>query len=363
MSTATPLPSHPNNARRRQRRLLLIAVPAAALLLIGGLYLHGGRTVETDNAYVKADKVPVSAEVQGTVRQVLVQENETVTAGQALFRVDDAPYQVAVAGAEARLAQVRNELAATRAAYREKQAEIALARSRHQSALREQKRQADLVASNFVSAVQYDNARDAATIALQQVQTLEEDLKRIGETLGGGENALTAPIEKHPNYLAAQAALAQARLDLARVEVRASLPGTVNKPPKPGQFVSPGASAMALVVNGEPWIEANFPETDLTHVQPGQAVIIRVDTYPDAVWMGKVDSLSPATGAEFSVIPAQNATGNWVKIAQRVPVRIRLESLQARSSGNATAPELRAGLSAHVEIDTGYRRRFLGLTL
>lgn len=362
MSTANTLPSTPNAARLRKRRVLLIAVPVTALLVIGGLYLHGGRMVETDNAYVKADKVPVSAEVHGPVTQVMVEENQTVAVGQPLFRIDDAAYKVAVASAEAKLAQVRNDLAATRAAYREKQAEITLARSRYQSALREQKRLGDLVANNFVSASKFDDARDAATIASQQVAALEQDLTRIAETLGGSPET---PTEQHPNYRAAQAALAQAQLDLARVEVRASMPGTVSKPPKPGQFLGAGTSAMALIVNGDPWIEANFPETDLTHVQPGQEVTIRVDTYPDAVWRGTVESLSPATGAEFSVIPAQNATGNWVKIAQRVPVRIKLESLQAKSATNTPAnlPELRAGLSAHVEIDTGYRRRFLGLAL
>jgi membrane fusion protein (multidrug efflux system) len=134
------------------------------------------------------------------------------------------------------------------------------------------------------------------------------------------------------------------------------LPGTVSKPPKPGQFVAAGATAMALVVSGHAWIEANFTEPDLTYVHPGQPVTIHIDTYPDAEWTGTVDSLSPATGAEFSVIPAQNATGNWVKIAQRVAVRIRLDAAP-------DLPQLRAGLSAVVEIDTGHRRRLFGYTL
>lgn len=184
----------------------------------------------------------------------------------------------------------------------------------------------------------------------QQTETLEQDLKRIAETLGG---RVDTPVESHPAYRAALAELEQAKLDLARTEVRASLPGTVSKPPKPGQYVSVGSTAMALVVTGNLWVEANFTETDLTYAHPGQPVVVHVDTYPDAVWKGAVDSLSPATGAEFSVIPAQNATGNWVKIAQRVPVRIKLDQV----SGN---PPLRAGLSAIVEIDTAHRRRILG---
>jgi membrane fusion protein (multidrug efflux system) len=355
-----PLNNLSTQRRLRQRMVLMVVIPVAVLVIGGVLYLLGGGSVETDNAYVKADMVPVSAEVYGKVQEVFVAENQNVAAGQPLFRLDDAPFKVAEAGAEAKLAQVRADIAATRAAYRGQQAEIALARSKYQAAAREQKRIADLVANHFVASSQLDNARDATTIAQQQVQALEEDLKRIGETLGGGPDT---PVEQNPNYKAAQAALEQAQLDLARVEVRASLPGTVSNPPKPGQFVSAGASAMALVVSGNPWVEANFPETDLTYMHPGQPVTIRVDTYPDAVWRGKVDSVSPATGAEFAVIPPQNATGNWVKITQRVPVRIKLESLKADNNHAQNAPELRAGLSARVEIETGHRRHLLGISL
>jgi membrane fusion protein (multidrug efflux system) len=146
----------------------------------------------------------------------------------------------------------------------------------------------------------------------------------------------------------------QARLDLARIEVRAPVAGTVSRTPKPGQFVAAGGTALALVAAGAPWVEANFTETDLTWIRIDQPATIRIDTYPDRVWKGSVESLSPATGAEFSVIPAQNATGNWVKIAQRVPVRIRLEP-------QPDAPALRAGLSAHVEIETGHRRTLADL--
>ena len=162
-------------------------------------------------------------------------------------------------------------------------------------------------------------------------------------------------VERNPVYLAALAELDQAKLDLSNTEVRASMSGTVSKPPRIGQFVTTGSTAMLLVAN-DVWIEANFTEADLTYVHPGQPVNIRIDTYPDTKWQGVVESLAPATGAEFSVIPAQNATGNWVKIAQRVSVRIQLEA-------SAAMPVLRAGLSTWVEIDTGHRRRLLGITL
>jgi membrane fusion protein (multidrug efflux system) len=337
--------------RRGQRRfLLLVVVPLVAALVGGFVYLQGGRYVETENAYVKADKVPVSAEVAGTVKEVLVQENETVAAGQPLFRLDATPYRVAVSKAEAKVAQVRSDVAVTRASYREKQAEIAVARTRHAFALRDQQRQAELVAKNFVSASRFDDAKQGAELAAQQTVALERDLARVAESLGGGPSA---PVERHPAFLAAMAELHEAELDLARVEVRAATAGTVSKPPKVGQYLAPGGTAMALVVNGNVWLEANFPETDLTYVHPGQPVTIEVDTYPGKTWLGEVESLSPATGSEFSVIPAQNATGNWVKIAQRVPVRIRLHPADG-------LPPLRAGLSTMVRVDTGHRRRLFG---
>lgn len=344
--------ARPPARRRRLRLILLGVVPLLAVLAGVAVYLGGGGEVETDNAYVAADKVPVSAEVAGTVREVLVQENQAVVAGQPLFRLDPEALRIAVARAEARLAQVRSDVAALKAGYRAKQAEIALARTRHEFAVRDQQRQANLVARNFISPARFDEVRQATDIAARQVVTLEQDLKRLAESLGG---SVEAPVEAHPAYLGAQAELAQARLDLARTEVRATLPGSVSRLPKPGQYLAAGSTALALVVDGNLWVEANFTEKDLTYVHPGQPVDIRVDTFPDVAWHGVVESLSPATGAEFAVIPAQNATGNWVKIAQRVPVRIRLEA--------SAKPPLRAGLSALATIHTGHRRSLLGLSL
>jgi len=351
LTSESPAPE-PRSRRQRTRLLLLVVAPLIAAAVALGFYLEGGRYVATDNAYVKADKVPVSAEVSGAVKDVLVHENQAVSVGQVLFRLDPAPFQVAVAKAEARLAQVRTDLSALQASYREKQAEIALARTRLAFANRDQRREADLVAKHFISASRYDDAKQNTELAAQQITALEQDLNRIGETLGGSINS---EITRHPSYLAAKAELDQAKLDLAHVEVHASLQGTVGKLPKPGQYVTAGSVVTTLVASSNLWIEANFPETDLTHVHPGQSVSIRVDTYPSLTWHGVVDSLSPATGSEFSVIPAQNATGNWVKIAQRVPVRIRLEP-------RSDAPQLQAGLSTEVEIDTGHRRRLLGLS-
>ncbi len=339
--------------RRKKRFILLVAVPSLVLLLIAIAYLKGGRYVETDNAYVKASMVPVSAEVSGMIKEVLVKDNQPVSAGDLLFRLDPAPFQVEVERAEARLAQVKTDLAVMKASYREKQAEMKLAKTKYDFAMKEQSRQTDLLASKFISAASFDETKHNTDISSQQMLALQEDLKRIAESLGG---RVDAPVEEHPSYLAAKADLSKAKLDLSRVEIRASLPGTVSHPPKPGQYVTAGNEAMALVVNGDLWIEANFIETDLTYVRVGQPVTIHVDTYPDSTWIGNVESLSPATNAEFSVIPAQNASGNWVKIAQRVPVRIQINQLPG-------LPELRAGLSSVVEIDTKHHRHLLGLSL
>jgi membrane fusion protein, multidrug efflux system len=351
----TPDPSTPPNgiSKYRLKRFgLLVAIPVAVVLVAGGIYLHGGRYVETDNAYVKSDMVMVSPDVSGTIKQVLVRENQVVTAGQPLFRIDPASFQVAVDRAEAKLAQVRTDLVALKASYREKQAELALAKTRYDFARKEQRRQADLVAKHFVSASRFDDAAQATDVAAHQIAAQQQDLKRIAATLGGSADT---PIERQASYLAAKAELEQAKLDLAHTEVHASLPGTVSNVPNPGQYVAAGSPAMALVADGNTWVEANFTETDLTYVHSGEPATVHVDTYPGVEWKGTVDSLSPATGAEFSVIPAQNATGNWVKITQRVPVRIDLRP-------QAGQPALRAGLSAVVEIDTGHRRSLFGLS-
>ena len=227
-----------------------------------------------------------------------------------------------------------------------------MARTRHAYALKEEHRQADLVTRHFTSTANYDDARQLTIQTAQQQVALEEGLKKIEASLSGDVNL---PVDQQPAYQEAAAELAKARLDLARTTIYAPANGIVSQLPKPGQYNLVGMTAMMLVETDTPWVEANFTETELTHVQPGQKVGISVDTYPDAHWTGVVESLSPATGSEFSVIPAQNATGNWVKIAQRVAVRIKLDS-------GADLPTLRAGLSATAEIDTGHQRTLPGLS-
>ena len=340
------------SARRRNvwRFLLLTLIPLLAVAVGLWLWLQGGRFIETDNAFVKAPKLLVSADVAGTIQEVLVIENQVVEAGQTLLKLDDAQFKLMAKRAQAQIGQVRSDLNALRAQFREKQAEIALARTRYQFAQRVLKRQKDLMDDNFATRSNLDDAQHEVNVAARQIQTLRENLASIAERLGG---AVDAPAESHPRYQAAVAELEQAQLQQARTTVLASLPGVVSRLPERGQHLKVGEAALALVGNSGLWVEANFTETELTHMRTGQAVHITVDAYPGVIWEGQVQSLSPATGAEFAIIPPQNATGNWVKIPQRIPVRIALNP-------QADQPHLRAGMSAIVEVDTEFRRTLFG---
>lgn len=341
-SSAIPAIHESTEHSRRKRILFLVIAPAVFLSIVGIIYLMSGRYVETDNAYVKADKIPISAQVSGVVLETLTYENQNVVKDQLLYKLDPAPFKVALDKAQSSLAQVRIDLLALKAGYHAKQTEIALAKTKYNFSLLNKQRQTDLAAKHFTSASNLDEAKEGAEIAAQQVLTIEHDLQRLAESLAG---SVDQPVEKHPRYLMAKAELDQALLNLSHTEIRAPMSGVINSPPKPGQYISAGSITMTLVAINHPWIEANFPEKELTHIHPGQPVVVTVDLYPGQKWKGMVESISPATGSEFSIIPAQNATGNWVKIAQRVAVRIKLIP-------EANSPQLRSGLSSWVKIDT-----------
>lgn len=342
-----------SEARSSRRLILLVVIPAIAAMVGIFIYLSGGRYATTDNAYTKADVISIRPRVAGAVAERLVAENDHVSAGQLLLVLDRKPYEVALAKAEAKRDEVRTNLAALHASYSEKQSELQLAITNRDYAANEEKRQSNLAARKLVAKADYDEVSHTRRVSDQQVITLEQDVKRIAESLGGDANT---PIEQHPSYKAAQAEVGQAQLNLDYTQITAPKDGIVTKPPEAGEFVTLGSAVMSLVASDNLWVEANFIETDLTHVRVGQTVKVHVDTYPDVAWEGEVQSISPATGAEFSVIPAQNATGNWVKIAQRVPVRISIKP-------NDNAPALQAGLSTGIEIDTGYKRSLFGLSI
>ncbi|KTC82171.1 HlyD family secretion protein [Legionella cherrii] len=340
---ATPITK---NIPFSKRFIFLIIIPTVFVLIGIIIYLLGGRYVATDNAYVKADMIPLSPQVSGVVQEVFVIENQNVTKDQLLYRIDPEPFKVALTKAESKLAQVRIDILAMKANYREKQAELELARTKYNFSLRNKKRQMDLAEKHFASLSSLDEANEGAELAAQQIVTSEHNLQSLAASLAG---SIDEPVESHPSYLMAKAEYEQAKLDLLRTEIKAPVAGTISAPPKNGQFVSKGSISMTLVANEHPWIEANFTEKELTYVRPGQKVITTIDIYPGKKWKGTVQSLSPATGSEFSIIPAQNATGNWVKIAQRIAVRIQLQP-------DPNSPPLRSGLSSWVEIDTGHKR-------
>lgn len=343
-STDTQPSSEKPAANRRQllRRLLLWGGPLLVAIIIAISYATGGRYISTENAYVKADKVSVSTQVPGPISQVLVGENTRVEAGQPLFQIDPEPFRLALSQAQARLQSVRDELLSLKAQYRQTQQQLQLANARLDYTQRQRQRAQRLAEQQLGSQATLDDTAFKVEEARQQKAVVEETLVQIRARLGGDPNIA---VEEHPLYLEAQTALQQAQLNLEHTLVRAPFAGSASQKPEPGQYVNPGQQIMAIVSEKQLWITANFKETEITDIQPGQPVSIQVDSYPGHTWQGEVESISQATGAEFSILPPQNASGNWVKVVQRIPVRIRIHEA-------ANAPSLRAGMSTRVTIDT-----------
>lgn len=342
------LPQPRPSRRRRLRRLLMIGGPLAVLVGIGVVYLNGGRYAGTDNAYVHTHKVSVSADISGRVVDLKVHENESVKAGDVLFQLDPEPLQIAVDRARANLEDTRNQILGLKAAYHQRQEDLKAAESNVGFAQRELARREKLVAGKIISQSDYDEARNRYDVAVNQAASIRQDIVRIISQLGGDPDI---DPDVHPNYRAAQAALAQAELDQRRGTVRASTDGIVAQVDqlRPGDYINAGAPVFSIISQKDAWIEANLKETDLTYVKPGQTAEVSIDTYPGRTFIAVVDSIGMATGAEFSVLPAQNASGNWVKVVQRIPVRLHVTELPADTT-------LRAGMSAVVDIDTAHRR-------
>lgn len=332
----------PRSLKQRLRLPLMILGPLLVAAIAGYFYLTGGRYVSTDNAYVKADRVAVAPQVGGAVSEVLVRENQQIAGGALLARIDPKPFRLALDRADAQLRSVVIELDGLKVSYQQKLSEIEVATATEGLARREYERQLPLARSNFLAQSRLDQSRVALHVAEQRVAIARKELEQIRVQLMG-DPALA--ITSHPKYLAAKAARDAAALDLERTAVRAPFDGIATKVPMLGQQATAGTPLLIVVSTTSPWIEANFKETDLTNVRPGQPASIQVDTYPGKVWKGRVDSISQATGSEFAVLPAQNASGNWVKVVQRIPVRIAVDM----QPGD---PPLRVGMSTYVEIDT-----------
>lgn len=338
---STSLTRFPPERRRRLLFLLGIMVTAVVAALI---FFTGGDRVSTDNAYLKASRVTVSAEVSGRVTRVHVGENQRVEQGSALFEVDSEPYRIAVAQAEADLVDSRNAIFSIQARYRESEARLRRAQEDQAFAERELNRELQLAKSRVISESQLDAAQHAQQQARQTVEAIEQERSALLAELGGNANM---PAVQHPRYLAARAALDRARLDLSRTNVVAPAGGLVSQLDRfrPGDYVQPGVPLFSLVEIDRPWVEANLKETELGAVRTGQPVTIEVDAYPGVELAGRVESVGAATGAEFSVLPPQNASGNWIKVTQRIPVRISLLPQD-------DLPPLRMGMSATVTIHT-----------
>jgi membrane fusion protein (multidrug efflux system) len=301
----------------------------------------------TDNAYVQADSVAVSATVAGPIVRVRVADNQLVHAGDVLFEIDDASFRIARDQAAAQLETVRTFVEGLESSYAQVLEEITLAETDIDYAGRELARQQGVADRGLGTKSDLDAAQHTLDTARQRIPILRQRLAQLEAQLGGSPHPT---VESHPAYRMVTAMLEKAELELERTVVRAPIDGIVSQVPLPGDYAAPGTPLLAIVSNSNLWVEANFKETQLTHVKVGQPASIRIDTYPDLEIGGQVESISPATGAEFSVIPAQNASGNWVKVAQRIPVRIRLGS-----PGREVA--LRAGMSAIVTVDISAETR------
>jgi membrane fusion protein (multidrug efflux system) len=327
--------------RRRPWKLaLMLVVP---LLLVGlGLYvwLTGGQSVSTDNAYVQQDKVSISSDVTGRVIDVGPAENTAVKRGDVLIRIYPRPFEIALAEAEAKLAAARLQARERTSDTTGKEADVSGKREAVSFARTEFERQQKLVADGFATRARLEAAQFALAKAESELRSAQADAASASAAANGTANG------EHPLVLAAMAARDKAAFDLSRTTIKAPGDGVVSQTDKvlPGQIILSGVPTMTLMLSDHRWVEANFKETDLEHMRVGQRAVVKLDAYPGTPLVGRVESIGAGTGSEFSVLPAQNATGNWVKVVQRVPVRISLPR-------DAKVP-LIAGLSANVTVET-----------
>jgi len=317
----------------------MIGVPAAVLLAVVVVVLTGGKSETTDNAYVQAARTPVSASVSGRVIEVDVADNQHVRKGQVLFRLDPADRAVAVAQAEAALATARFDAERAQAIYGQRRSDLAAAQDTAAYAEREAARQQALAAAGVSTRAQADEAVHAATLARRQITAANQQRASALADIGGRADL---PIDQQPKVLQAKADLDRARLDLGYTTVVAPADGVATKVNQlqPGARVT-ASQPLFWLISGRPWIEANFKESQLAHMRVGQPATVRIDAY-DRKLKGRVASFSPGTGSSFALLPPENATGNWVKVVQRLPVQIVLDD---------AAQSLSSGLSAVVTVD------------
>ena len=339
-------------SRRRDRmRWGLFALLPLVLLGGGYYYVTGGQIMSTDDAYVQADRVGVSTDVSGIVQDVAVKDNEHVAAGQVLYRLDPRQFQIALDNAKANLSQIALSIDAMKQDYHRMESDVAAQQAQVDLDQKNYERNAMLLKTATVSQAVFDQARYTLDNDKGKLAALQRQVQVQLAKLGGDPEI---PTTDHPQYRQAKAMVDEAQRQLDHTVIAAPFAGTVTNVPSiaPGKYLSASTTAFFLVDTDHVWVDATPKETELTYVRPGQKATISVDTYPDAEWHGVVESVSPAAAQEFSLLPAQNTSGNWVKVVQRVPMRIRIDT------SDKNLPPLRAGMSVVVDVDTGHARGF-----
>jgi len=338
--------------RRRDRvRWGLFALLPLVLLAGGYYYVTGGQIMSTDDAYVQADRVGVSTDVSGIVQDVAVKDNEHVAAGQVLYRLDPRQFQIALDNAKANLAEIALSIDAMKQDYHRMQSDVAAQQAQVDLDQKNFERNAMLLKTATVSQAVFDQARYTLDNDKGKLAALQRQVQMQLAKLGGDPET---PTTEHPQYRQAKAMVDEAQRQLDHTVITAPFAGTVTNVPSiaPGKYLSASTTAFFLVDTDHVWVDATPKETELTYVRPGQKATLSVDTYPDFEWHGVVESISPAAAQEFSLLPAQNTSGNWVKVVQRVPMRIRIDT------SDKNLPPLRAGMSVVVDVDTGHARGF-----
>jgi len=336
--------------RRRDRvRWVLFALLPLALIAGGYFYVTGGQVMSTDDAYVQADRVGISTDVSGIVQEVAVKDNERVQAGQVLYRLDPRQFQIALDNAKANLAATAMSIDAMKEDYQRMLSDVAAQQAQVDLDQKNYDRNAALLRSATVSQAAFDQTRYTLDNDKSKLAASQQQVKVQLARLGGNPDI---PTTEHPQYRQAKAQVDEAQRQLDHTVVTAPFTGTVTSVPSiaPGKYLAASSTAFFLVDTDHVWIDATPKETELTYVRPGQKATVSVDTYPDVEWHGVVESVSPAAAQEFSLLPAQNTSGNWVKVVQRVPMRVRLDA------SDRNLPPLRAGMSVEVDVDTGHAR-------